>query len=1058
VSTLLAALVAALALVASVGSAAADPGPRPAPDPSPAASAERGLRAASDVAPTLRKDRAGRIRSITAKAGHPLRRPSGVRAGAPAETVARAFVDAFGAGIGLADGDAGLTTESVVATAAGDRIVRFQQRVGGLPVIGGDVVVTTRANGQVLGATGEISSAPGEGSSATGEVSGGAARPEAPRVSLAEAVRIAMASVGGARTADLRAEASRWMFDPQLVGARGLPGLRQVWRVEVTGTGGRDVRRLVLVDAALGAVTLNVDLHEHARERLVCDFQNLPPQSFDPACEEGDEHVARGEGDAASSVEDVNDAYEYTGATYDFYFRHFGRDSIDDAGVPLLSSVRVCVLGDTCPYPNAYWDGEKMVFGEGFAGADDVVGHELTHGVTEYTSELYYAYQSGAINESLSDIFGEFIDQQYDGGPTTRDGPQYDWLIGEDLPPTVGVLRNMADPTQFGEPDRMTSPHYAGESHDEDPDSPDDSGGVHANSGVGNKAAYLMTAPGTRTFNGVTVTGLGIDKAAQIYYRTMHLLTAGADYVDLAAALDQACENLATAAVAGIVAADCVQVRNATAAVEMTAQPLSPSAQAPDAARCPSGATPAVDAADDFDGNPEHPTWTVTSDSGDGFTYVPVYAHSGRWALVGLTGFDEAIPKNTATWAPFSVPAGRSTYLWFAQSFMFDTRSGQHYDGGRVEYRVDEGAWTDAAPLFIENGYNVNLNAAAGAGTGRFFGGDSHGWGSSRLDLSPFAGRTVQLRFAVFASRTIGSLWLIDDVQIYQCMATTATTSSAPRQVRVTGGDPGSATVSWLPPEVMPSSGLTGYEVAAVPAVSGLPATVSVGGLHQKQVGGLAVGTSYTFTVTPQRDGSAGPSASVTAKRTTVTLGALSATVAYGRPVWLTGQVTVVGGGTASGTAKLFGRRTGTATWGLLASTPVAADGRFRFAPAPATNVEYRAQTLHGADLLSATSSPTAVRVSPLVRIAASASAVRRASMVRFSGTTTPVRRYMPAYLQVYAGSGWRTIATTRTYSGGGYGFAVRLNTRGRFSYRVAVAADPSSAAGTSASVVVRVR
>ena len=121
-----------------------------------------------------------------------------------------------------------------------------------------------------------------------------------------------------------------------------------------------------------------------------------------------------------------------------------------------------------------------MVYGDvhGYPLADDVVAHELTHGVTQYTSNLFYYYQSGAINESLSDVFGEFVDQTNGRG---NDIPSVRWLMGEDVA-RLGAIRNMQNPPAFGDPDRMTSAFYYRGA--------DDNGGVHTNSGVNNKAAY----------------------------------------------------------------------------------------------------------------------------------------------------------------------------------------------------------------------------------------------------------------------------------------------------------------------------------------------------------------------------------------------------------------------------------------------------------------------------------------------------------------------------------------------------------------------------------------
>ena len=211
----------------------------------------------------------------------------------------------------------------------------------------------------------------------------------------------------------------------------------------------------------------------------------------DPGCAAGDAHARA--------------AHKYAIGTYDLYAAQFGRDSIDNHGMTIVSSVHYCDLF-YCPYPNAYWSGTQMVYGDeyGFPLADDVVAHELTHGVTQSKSNLFYYYQSGAINESFSDVWGEYYDQTNGSG---NDATGVSWQIGEDIS-GLGAIRSMSNPPDFGDPDRMSSPNYdQGE---------DDNGGVHHNSGINNKAVFLMVQGGT--FNGKTVSALGWTKTISIYY------------------------------------------------------------------------------------------------------------------------------------------------------------------------------------------------------------------------------------------------------------------------------------------------------------------------------------------------------------------------------------------------------------------------------------------------------------------------------------------------------------------------------------------------------------
>jgi Zn-dependent metalloprotease len=157
--------------------------------------------------------------------------------------------------------------------------------------------------------------------------------------------------------------------------------------------------------------------------------------------------MLRQEGGARVADGAANEAYDGLGDTYRFYWEVLTRDSIDDAGLPLLGEVH---FGDA--YDNAFWDGERMMFGDGdgrlftgFTRALDVIGHELTHGVTESTVNLLYTGQSGALNESISDVFGSLV-KQYRRGQT---GDQADWLIGEGIlgPALHGVaLRSMKAP------------------------------------------------------------------------------------------------------------------------------------------------------------------------------------------------------------------------------------------------------------------------------------------------------------------------------------------------------------------------------------------------------------------------------------------------------------------------------------------------------------------------------------------------------------------------------------------------------------------------------------
>lgn len=273
----------------------------------------------------------------------------------------------------------------------------------------------------------------------------------------------------------------------------------------------------VYVDAHSGAVLASLTHILDAKNRVIYNVNNK--RSL------GSATLARTEGQAATGNVDVDHAYDYSGNTYDFYQRAYKRDSVDNAGLPLTSYTHYKV-----GYQNAYWSGSYMVYGDGFT-VDDVAAHELTHGVTQYTANLVYSYQSGALNESMSDIFGETVDQINAAGTDTT---AVKWLMGEDIP-SIGAIRSMSNPPAYSDPDKVSSLYYyCGTS---------DNGGVHTNSGVPNKLFYLMTDGGT--FNGFTVTAMGLTKAAAIHYQNLsHYLTTNSQFVDHRAGLTQSCKDL----------------------------------------------------------------------------------------------------------------------------------------------------------------------------------------------------------------------------------------------------------------------------------------------------------------------------------------------------------------------------------------------------------------------------------------------------------------------------------------------------------------------------------
>lgn len=211
------------------------------------------------------------------------------------------------------------------------------------------------------------------------------------------------------------------------------------------------------------------------------------------------------------------DAQYYANVTDDYYLSYHGFNWTDFYPQGMVSSAHV-----QRNYVNAYWNGEQMAYGDGdgvelreFSGDLDVVGHELSHGVTEATSDLIYQNESGALNEAFSDIMGTAIEYYYGSG---------NWTIAEDIDLLSNGFRNMANPNEDGDPSHYTD-RYTGTN---------DSGGVHTNSGIANHWFYLLVNGGqnanpTRA-TGTNVQGIGLSSAEQIAYLGFTALPANASF------------------------------------------------------------------------------------------------------------------------------------------------------------------------------------------------------------------------------------------------------------------------------------------------------------------------------------------------------------------------------------------------------------------------------------------------------------------------------------------------------------------------------------------------
>jgi Zn-dependent metalloprotease len=995
--------------------AAALAGPLTPAQATPSSSGADELNARTGYTATFaRQPRSGRLSFFGTRPGHPAERPSDIGAKDTPAVAASRWAARYGNLYGVADPSRDLTVLRQSRAGTGWSVA-LQQQLQGLPVVGGVLVVTLDPTNRLVGLNGAALPL--------------AEAPAAARLTGADAARLAVRKVERTvRAAHLSASTpSLAVLDLGLLGGPSLGGAATVWSTTVSSAGS-EIRHQVYVDAARGTVRLDLDLNSNARSRVVCNAANVP--DVDVTCPGTDLTPVASEDSPAAAPADGGDtdtynAFRFSGAVYDFYSTILGRDGIDGAGGPLASTVHWCPSGSCPSFPNAFWTGSGMVYGDGFASALDVVGHEMTHGVTERTSNLFPYYQSGAINESISDVMGELI-QQIEGpalnapGQTDVYDPAQAWTVGEKLP--VPFTRSMADPTSDSpsDPDSMQSSHYSALTPD---DASFDSGGVHANAGVNNKAAYLMAAGGT--LNGQTVTGLsGADqvekdvKLANVYYQLESLMTPGSSYADLARLLPQSCDLVSSrgttlplpgGGTTGVTAEDCAQVTAAVTATQMALQPTSAQAAVPaQAPWCTNGGAQSISRLDAFDAaNPIPGSYARGSAGLDGYglksfgqwwwskqaitdygpaAYLPPYSTSGTGALWGddadPTTFDpdyQTYDRQDSFIRTGNIAARVGTFVRFNQAWEFEYYSdGTPYyaDGGRVEYSVDNGAhWADAQPLIVNGGYNgtvtkgdnywfpgyVDPNPLKGA---RGYVGSSHGWTSSRIDLSSLNGKAVQLRWRIGGDDSGGSLgWYLDDIATYSCNPTTVTLSA--------------------------------------------PSALTYGG-----TGYLTAHLVRSGTTTP-----------------------------------------VAGKG-----VQLWQRLHGTTTWTAVGTPHVTnSSGNAAWSIKPATNEDYQVRFLGSTPYAPSNYALRYVPVRVSLSRSPSSTAFTLGHAFTTSGVVAPKHVNTLISLQRYYSGGWHTVANTRLNSLSRYAVAYKPTTRGTYTFRTVFAGDSDHVATGSASFTVKV-
>lgn len=353
-------------------------------------------------------------RAVSSASVHTPLRKLGIPRGEPRAAKAKRVLQEYGDLFGLADPSTELGNAKVSTDRFGVTHVGFTQMADGLPVFGGGIGVHLSHKGELLSFVSgsvipEIS------------VSQGAAK-----LSRRDAIEVAKKALPAGELATRPTLQVYAGLPPYISGSHA----RLAWMVWMISEKDHESNEYV-VDAVTGEILDTVTKADRALERFVYDAEeeaNIPGK------------LVREEGDPATEDADADHAYEYTGDVYDYYKEWVERDSFDNEGAPLISTVHYAQASGA-PFKNAYWNGQQMVFGNGFSVALDIVGHELTHAYVQYTSGLVNTGQSGALNESFADIMGAAIEMQYT--------EKVDWRIGEDLPGGIGPIRSLSNPGEL---------------------------------------------------------------------------------------------------------------------------------------------------------------------------------------------------------------------------------------------------------------------------------------------------------------------------------------------------------------------------------------------------------------------------------------------------------------------------------------------------------------------------------------------------------------------------------------------------------------------------------
>ena len=455
-----------------------------------------------------------------------------------------------------------------------------------------------------------------------------------------------------------------------------------------------------------------------------------------------------GTGGTQSRYTDTNDVWDSTtqragvdahlgaAATYDYYQTVHGRNGINGSSGPGTTtaaansgiSLLVSRVHFGVSYNNAFWNGSVMTYGDGDGSSfsplvtTDIAGHEMTHGVTQFTANLTYSNESGALNEAVSDIFGAMVERNSRGGVVSSDT----WKIGEQAytPATSGdALRYMDNPTRGNQPDNYANRLITTA----------DSGGVHTNSGIANYEFYLLSQGGT-TSGGISVTGIGATSAERIWYRALTVyMTAGTNFAAARTATTNASNDLF-----GAGSAQSTAVGQSWCAVGVGACPTTPTPTPTPGG----GGQLIVNGA--FEGSQ-----TPWVSSGTGVFYIA----NGSFPHGGTGYIYFGVDNNTAgqAYQQVSIPSTATGNLTFWLNVSSsETTTTTQYDRLFVEVRNTSGTLLATLATYS------NLNkAAAGTYTQR-----------GAFSLAAYRGQTVRIQFRTTTDSSVTTTFRVDDVSL----------------------------------------------------------------------------------------------------------------------------------------------------------------------------------------------------------------------------------------------------------------------------------------------------